>query len=188
MAQTKIIIDTNAYLRLGKSISPLLGRPFGKEKFTLQGHDYLNKELERNDRFENKFPWINDEICVKEKKKIIPKSSEAYKSISETYDHIFEYEKAEKLSLSLEDKYCLGTALELELTCVTDEYAMRNVAKEFDINVLTTIGLIKLMVENNFLEICQAKDIINYLEYKNDLPYSKEKVKQEFKLSFNEEL
>jgi len=113
---------------------------------------------------------------------------EIYESISETYDHIFEYEKANGLGLSLEDKYCLAAALELEITCVTDEYAMQNVANEFDINVITTIGLMKLMVENGFIDVNQVRAILSYLEFENDLPYSKKKVEQEFKLLFDEEL
>jgi len=42
MAQTKILLDTNTYLRLAQSMHPLLGIPFGKNEFTL----YIHKEIE----------------------------------------------------------------------------------------------------------------------------------------------
>jgi hypothetical protein len=36
MAETRIILDTNAYFRLAQSIHPLLSTAFGKQKYTHQ--------------------------------------------------------------------------------------------------------------------------------------------------------
>lgn len=56
MSQSKILVDTNAYLRLAKTIHPLLSTPFGEKKYCLYILPELNKEL-ANAKFENKFPW-----------------------------------------------------------------------------------------------------------------------------------
>ena len=45
MPQTKILLDTNTYLRLAQSIHPLLGNPCGKENYTLYIHKEIDIEL-----------------------------------------------------------------------------------------------------------------------------------------------
>ena len=46
MPQAKILVDTNAYLRLAKTIRPLLFVPFGVKEFCLYILPELNHELE----------------------------------------------------------------------------------------------------------------------------------------------
>lgn len=63
MPQTKILIDTNTYIRLAQSIRPLLFRTFGKDKNCLYVLPELNDELSYR-KLNSKFPWINeDEYC-----------------------------------------------------------------------------------------------------------------------------
>ncbi len=45
MAQSKILVDTNAYLRLAKTIRPLLFMPFGENEYCLYILPELNEEL-----------------------------------------------------------------------------------------------------------------------------------------------
>lgn len=48
MTQSKILVDTNAYLRLAKTIRPLLFNPFGDNGYCLYILPELNTELTNN--------------------------------------------------------------------------------------------------------------------------------------------
>lgn len=58
MAQTKILLDTNSYLRLAENLHPLLFVSYGEENFTLYAHKDLRDECLRQPRLANKFDWI----------------------------------------------------------------------------------------------------------------------------------
>lgn len=45
MPQSKILVDTNAYLRLAKTVRPLLFVPFGDNEYCLYILPELNEEL-----------------------------------------------------------------------------------------------------------------------------------------------
>lgn len=55
MAQTKILIDSNAYFRLAQSIHPLLQVEFGPETYCLYVIKDLQAEYDRNPRLRNAF-------------------------------------------------------------------------------------------------------------------------------------
>ncbi len=59
MAQTKILVDTNSYIRLAKTIHPLLYQTFGDVEYCLYVLPELNKELASH-KLESRFHWIND--------------------------------------------------------------------------------------------------------------------------------
>ncbi|GBD90611.1 hypothetical protein BMS3Abin04_01328 [bacterium BMS3Abin04] len=170
MPQIKILLDTNTYLRLAKSIHPLLGIEFGKEKFTLYIHKEIEIELNRSSRLQNKFNWMEqDEYRQNRKKKLIIKKSKQ-EEIENTYDYIWEYQKEQKLNLSREDIYCIATALELGTKLVTDDQNMIEVCNEFEVNVFSTLELMKLMFDNNHIDLNKISEITEYWKYENDLP------------------
>ena len=170
MPQTKILLDTNTYLRLAQSIRPLLGIEFGKEKFTLYIHKEIETELNRSSRLQNKFNWIEREEYKNNRKKrlIIKKCKQV--DIENTYDFIWEYQKNKKLNLSREDIFCIATALELNIKLVTDDKNMITTCKEFEVDILTTLELMKLMQDNNHIDVELIKQITEYWKYSNDLP------------------
>lgn len=59
MAYSKILVDTNAYLRLVKTIRPLLFAPFGENQYCFYILPELNKEL-KSHRLQNTFYWVNE--------------------------------------------------------------------------------------------------------------------------------
>ena len=59
MPQSKILIDTNTYIRLAQSIRPLLFMPFGESEYCLYILQELNDELS-NRRLKSKFPWVDE--------------------------------------------------------------------------------------------------------------------------------
>ena len=183
MAQSKILIDTNVYLRLGKSINPLLGIPFGDQKYALYLHKEIQIELNRSNRLENKFYWTEEEEYKKNRRKIITTSNEQKKEIEDTYNHIWEYQKDNKLGLSREDIYCIATELVLYIQLVTDDQNMIKSAKEFDVNIINTLSLIKMMIENNFINEEKLHEIVGYWKYLKDLPAN---FREDYKTLFGE--
>jgi hypothetical protein len=104
MPYKEILLDTSSYLRLAKSIHPLLGRPFGKEKYALYLHKEIQYELNRSSRLKSKFSWIEQDEYKEERKKIISVSKKEAADIDLTYDYIWEYQKENEMGLSREDK------------------------------------------------------------------------------------
>lgn len=184
MPQTKILLDTNAYLRLAKSIHPLLGKEFGKENFALYIHKEIEIELNRSSRLQSKFNWIGQEEYKENRKKklIIKKTKQA--DIENTYEHIWQYQKDKKYNLSREDIYCIATAWELEIKLVTDDQNMIKVCKEFEVDILTTLELMKLMQNNNHIDFDLVKQIVDYWKYGKDLPTNLTKFERDFKKLF----
>lgn len=170
MSQTKLLLDTNTYLRLAQSIHPLLGTPFGKTNFTLYIHKEIETELNRSSRLQTKFYWIETEEYKVNRKKRLNIAKPLQKEIENTYEHIWEFQKDEKLGLSREDIYCIATSFELNIVLITDDQAMIKACKEFDVCVLSTLELMNMMLVNNHIKLDLIKQIIEYWKYENDLP------------------
>ena len=170
MPQTKILIDTNTYLRLAQSIHPLLGNPFGKEKYTLYIHKEIETELKRSGRLQTRFYWIEQEQYINNRKKRLVISKQKQTVIEDTYEHIWQYQKDSGLSLSREDIYCIATALEENIRLVTDDQNMIKTCKEFGVRVLSTLQLLKLMLKSKRIDNTMVKQIVDYWKYENDLP------------------
>ena len=68
MRLKRILLDSNAYLRLANSFHPLLNEPFGKDKYALYLIPEFQKEFDRNPRLSNKFGWVNQPEYVENRK------------------------------------------------------------------------------------------------------------------------
>ncbi|MDP9687202.1 UNVERIFIED_ORG: hypothetical protein J2W82_000857 [Pseudomonas mohnii] len=60
MPQSKILVDTNVYLRLAKTVRPLLFVIFGESEYCLYILPELNEELKSN-KLQSKFGWVSEE-------------------------------------------------------------------------------------------------------------------------------
>ena len=60
MAQQKLLLDTNAYLRLARSIHPLLFVEFGEDRSCLYLAEDFEREFARSRRLRSKFPWVDE--------------------------------------------------------------------------------------------------------------------------------
>ncbi len=170
MRQTKLLLDTNTYLRLAQSIHPLLGKEFGKEKHTLYIHNKIEIELNRSSRLQTKFSWIDRKEYVINRKKKLNTSKEDKKNIETNYDYIWEFQKDIGYKLSQEDIYCIATSLELKIPLVTDDQNMIKTCNEFEVTVLSTLQLLKLMFDNYLIDKPIVKQIVEYWEYEKDIP------------------
>lgn len=59
MPQSKILIDTNTYIRLAQTIKPLLAVPFGDEQYCLYVIPQMDGELSGK-RLASRFGWVRE--------------------------------------------------------------------------------------------------------------------------------
>jgi len=140
MAQRKILIDTNAYLRLAYTIHPLLFTPFGDEEYCLYILRELNEELE-NPKLQSKYSWVM-EMPYTQNRQYIPKISRVDdKAIRQTYGYIWEYVKTSLPGPSRVDVLYIAYAFEMQYPLVTDDQDMIRLAMVYGAKVIQTLTM-----------------------------------------------
>lgn len=87
MPQSKILVDTNAYLRLAKTIRPLLFVPFGDNDYCLYILPELNEELAGR-KLQSKFPWVDEEEFTENRKHFPSIARKQKLSIQQTFEYV----------------------------------------------------------------------------------------------------
>ena len=180
MAQSKVLVDTNTYLRLAKTIHPLLAAPFGDLPYCLYIIPELNREL-GNKRLRSKFPWIDEPEFQANRQQFPQLSRQQSKAIEQTFDFIWAHALAEFPGPSKVDVRYLATAYELVVPVVTDDLDMQALAKEFDISTLSTMELLAMMHEAGHISLKLVDGLMAYWEYEDDVPA---KMKKDYKRLF----
>ena len=170
MAQSRILVDTNAYFRLAQSIHPLLGAPFGEKKYCLCILKELQDEYDRSSSLQNSFHWVNEPEYRDNRSNILVISKEEKQEIQRGYDCILDYVKNVHPGVSKVDVRCLAHAEFLEIPVVTDDEEMRIAAKDYGIMTLSTLELLKLMLDCGHIDMPKIRAIAGYWEYQNDKP------------------
>lgn len=171
MAYKQILVDSCSYIRLAGNIFPLLGIPFGKEEYALYIHKDFNKEFEKNPRLLTKFDWLNEERYRGERKKKVISITKTQKEIVEdNFEYIWRFKKDNDLGISLVDMYCLATAMAIGIPIVSDDHDLLLTAQEFEVETYTTVTILKLMLDNGFIDIEGIDDLFIYLRENRDLP------------------
>lgn len=178
MSEQKIILDTNAYLRLGHSIYPLIHTKFGKTAtFSLTIHPFLDDEVSKKsgrldaDAFKVKFYWFFDEKYKQDRIlsiSISKKDNKEIDSIVKTIKYSKEFQSY--LGVSDIDIWCLAFGLQFDIKLVTDDYDMFCLAKELEVKVMTTLELLKLMLDEQHISFEKIKEIALYWQYLPDIP------------------
>ena len=127
MPQSKILVDTNAYLRLAKTIRPLLFTPFGESEYCLYVIPELNKEL-CGRRLISKFPWVDEAEYAENRNHFPTVGRKARKSINQNLDFIWEYVQSDFPGPSKVDALYIAYALEMSVPVVTDDRDMQELA------------------------------------------------------------
>jgi predicted nuclease of predicted toxin-antitoxin system len=188
MAQTKIIVDSNSYFRLAQNIHPLLCEPFGERQFTVYIHSELGTEFKRSARLKNKFHWFSEPRFVANRSRTISLSAENKKEIEGTYEYLWEHVQDEFLKPhgkgpSPIDTRIVAIALVLDIQLVTDDWDMIELACAFDARQITSLGLMKLMLDEGRIDDAKVDQVVEQWIYDNDTPYSG--WREEFKRVFS---
>jgi len=184
MAQTKILLDTNSYLRLAVNLHPLLFVTYGVEKSTLYVHKDLQDECARQPRLANKFDWINQPQFVENRKRSLSFSKAQKLEIEVNFDFMWGHVQTDGLSPSKIDTRILATALTLGVRVVTDDQGMLDLAAEFGVDTWTTLELMKSMLESGHITIDQVRRVVDQWVYDEDLPARK--LREPYKEFFGE--
>jgi len=170
MPQSKILLDTNAYIRLAKSIHPLLDAAFGADKHCLYVLKELDLEFSRNNRLQTSFSWVDEEEYLANRKKNLYLSKKDKRNIELTVDFLKQHKIDNKLSVSEVDILCLAYGHVLDINVVSDDTDMLEVADVFNIKKMKTLELLYLMFECDYVDIKRVRQIVAYWEYISDKP------------------
>lgn len=170
MAQTKILLDSNSYFRLAKSIQPLLFEIFGEACYCLYVVKELEDEYSNEPRLQSKFPWVNDPEFKANRGKKLTLSKKQKKERQTTFDFLRDYVQTSLPGPSRVDCTILSYGYVLGIEIVTDDRDMTALADVFGINVITTLQLMKRMLDCNHINMNQVRSIASLWSYIDDRP------------------
>ncbi|MEZ5592678.1 MAG: DNA-binding protein [Gammaproteobacteria bacterium] len=169
MPQSKILVDTNAYLRLAKTIHPLLFEPFDDNEYCLYILPELNQELASR-KLQSKFPWVDEQEFADNRKHFPAISRKQKKSIQQTFEYVWDHVQTELPGPSKVDAWYITYALELDVPVVTDDQDMTALANIFDAKVIPTLELLKIMLDCGHTDMKTIDGLCDYWRYIADLP------------------
>lgn len=170
MAQTKILLDTNSYLRLAVNLHPLLFVSYGKENLTLYAHKDLRDECMRQPRLANKFYWITLEKFEENRKRPLSVSKAMHAEIEANFDFMWGQVQTDGLTPSKIDTRILATAFALGIRVVTDDQGMLELAAEYGVETWTTLELMKSMLDAGHITMKKVRQVVQQWVYDEDLP------------------
>ncbi len=194
MTQSKILVDSNTYFRLAQSIKPLLEIVFGCNRYCLYIIDGFEGEYYKSSRLKTKFYWAKQEEFKKNRRKKITRSNKQKKEIEHLYDFVwnaaqsFDFEGGSeskekgKLPPGPVDCDAIATAKILNLPIVSDDKDLVMLAKEFDIEVWSSLKLLKLMLDEKHINEDKIIEIVSFWKNTSDLPWN---FKNDINLYFN---
>ncbi len=182
------ILDSNAYFRLALSIHPLLGQKFGKstnERYVLRVIAQLDDEYNRSPRLQNKFQWVVEKKCrdnrSSEQLKLVGKQKI---EMEKARSFIISTERDMGCNLSLVDATALAIGFVKQHPVVTDDKNMCAVANALGIEVWGLLQLMKLMLDEEHIDLDKIKEVAQLLDYENDLPCGRVEFIRQFKQFF----
>lgn len=170
MIRERLLLDTNAYLRLAQPLDPLLNQPFGPDTARLFVIREFEKEFSCSPRLQENFAWVREEKYVINRRRPVPIPRDKKRPISITASTLLEHVRSEGLAVSPVDQRALATGKILNMTVVTDDKDMRKVAHVFKIETMRTLVLVKRMLRESHIDMVKVKEIALYWQSANDCP------------------
>jgi hypothetical protein len=183
MPQSKILVDTNAYIRLAKTIRPLLFSPFGDKEYCLYILPELNEEL-ANHKLQTKFHWITEEEFTDNRKHVPSIGRKQKASIKQTFEYLWEHVQTELPGPSKVDALYIAYALELDVPVVTDDQDMVELADAFEAKSMPTLELLKIMLDSGHTCMKTINGLCAYWKHISDMPAN---FKKDYKRLFDSE-
>ncbi|MEJ2165049.1 MAG: hypothetical protein P8X90_05935 [Desulfobacterales bacterium] len=171
MSVKRILLDSNAYLRLANSFHPLLHEPFGKESYALYLIPEFQKEFDKNPRLANKFGWVNQPEYIENRTHRLTVTRFQREQIKLIYSYLRDHNISEGLGASPIDVRALAYGDALEIPVVTDDFQMRGLGETFGIEVWSLLDLLQIMYKSHRIELGDIKTLLAYLRYIKDWPY-----------------
>jgi len=185
MARYRILLDSNAYLRLANSFHPLLNKSFGKKGYTFYLIPEFQKKFNKSPRLKHKFGWVDQTEYVQNRKHRLRILKNQTEQINLTYSYLWAHNISEGIGASRVDVKALAYGTVLGVPVVTDDRDMTELGKAFGIKMWGLLDLLKIMHTAGQIDWKEIKTLLDYLEYIKDLPYFsfKQEVLKAFKQS-----
>ena len=182
-----ILLDSNAYFRLARSIHPLLACTFGSAaQYSLFVLKELDEEYRSNVRLQTKFEWVRDpEHCADRLRKRYQARGKWSGLVSNAFTFLAGHVRCKKLNVSHEDLRALATGFVLGSPVVTDDRDMKELADAFQIECWSVLKLLRLMQVEGRIGIEDVQQVLEYLDEENDLPMGKDRLRREYRQYFN---
>lgn len=181
-----VLLDSCAYFRLARSIHPLLAGSFGlAPPYSLFVLAALDNEYLTSSRLKNKFEWVNGKEYKedRERKKYACRGKWAA-AADNAFSFLAGYVKENGLILAPEDLKALAVGFARQIPVVSDDRAVRLVAKTHAIECWETIDLLKLLVDSGRITGAKVNEVLEYLDHENDLPMGKAALRERYKALF----
>ncbi len=184
-----ILLDSNAYFRLARSIHPLLSQLFGDPPpYALKVLEDLDKEFLRNPRLVSKFHWVaNSEYCNDRKASRYSARGKTATQVETALSYLSKLAQLECIDVSLVDLKALAVGHARGFPVITDDKGMQKLAETFDIECWSTLKLLKLMLDCGRVGMEKIHETVEYWNAENDLPNSLHGFKRIYKEMFNED-
>ena len=170
MPQSKLLVDSNSYFRLAKSIHPLLGQVFGEENFCLYVLKELDQEYDNSRRLKTQFSWVDEDEYFTNRKIKLSLSRKDKNSIDIAYDVLWEHASSNSIGTSTIDTKYLAYGHVLNIPIITDDTGMKDLADVFDIQLMTSLELMSLMENCELIDRNKIYQIVAYWGYEIDKP------------------
>lgn len=192
MAQTKILIDTNSYYRLAQNLHPLMCSPFGDQDYTIYAHKDLNAELRHVSHLKSKckLRWVYETRYLDNRRRSVTIPANKQDDIDRNYKYMWQTSLSDFYDIdgkgpSDVDTLILATALALDIYVITDDQDMIKLAKEYEVKQMTSMGLLKLMLDEGRIDYEKVTMVVEQWQYDNDIPHKN--WKKEYKTLFKKE-
>ena len=181
-----VLLDSCAYFRLARSIHPLLAESFGPAPpYSLFVLSALDSEYFTSSRLKHKFEWVNgpEYRRDRETKRYSCKGTWAPKAES-AFSFLAGYAREQGLNVASEDLKALAAGFTRNITVVSDDRALRQVADAHGLTCMGTLDLLKIMVDCQRVTKDRVTEILEYLDHEEDLPMGKEALRKRYREIF----
>ena len=184
-----VLLDSNAYFRLARSIPQLLAGQFGANpSYSLFVLADLDDEYLTSARLKNKFEWVNasEHKLDRRNKRYSPKGKWRI-AADNAYSFLAAYAAENRLNVSREDLRALAVGLARAIPVCSDDLGMRTIAEAHAITCWSSLELLKCMLTAKRIDLALVVQIVEYWQSENDLPMSKASLRTIFKNYFGVE-
>lgn len=178
-----ILLDSNAYLRLARSIRPLLRGTFGAPPpYSLFILKELEGELASSARLRMRFEWFSETDLRQDRAaKVYRSAGKPAQAVEAMYTVLAQAAVDRGLNVSREDLHALAVGLARGFPVVTDDGGMIELANLFQIDCWRLLKLLRLMATENRITQDQVTEILEYLREVDDLPAGIERLRQTYR-------
>lgn len=181
-----VLLDSNAYFRLGSSVRPLLQQSFGSSpQYSLYVLAELDDEYATSVRLRHKFEWVTETEYRNDRKvKRYELQGEDRTKALTAFSFLLAYADEHAINLSREDLKALAAGFVKGIPVVSDDGGMARVADANGIECWNTIKLLRIMETAGRIDMETVTQIVEYWEYDKDLPMALPRLRKLFKEYF----